>query len=144
VVSAVFLPALAAAILDQNAPHSFRGSGEEMAAAVPVLGLLDIHQPEVGFVDQGRGLERLPGLLLGEFLRRELAQLLIDQGQELLRGVRIATLNGGQDLRNLAHRRPTLKDSKESSSLTFVNTVRDGSPAQGATLLKRQIFLFTK
>jgi hypothetical protein len=32
------------------------GGGEEVAAAVEVLRCLDVHQPEVGVVDQGRGL----------------------------------------------------------------------------------------
>src|SRR5262249_43672454 len=32
------------------------------------------------------------------------AQLLVDQGQELLRGVRVALLDGGQDAGHLAHR----------------------------------------
>ena len=58
-----------------------------MAATLPVLSLLDINQPQVGFVDQRRGFERLSGLLLSESLRRKFAQLVLDQRQELLRGV---------------------------------------------------------
>ena len=46
-------------------------------------GLLGIHQPEVGLVDQGRGLERLAGLLLRQPLGGQLAQLVVDQRQEL-------------------------------------------------------------
>ncbi len=76
-----------------------------MAAAIPVLGLLDINQPEVRLVDQGRRLERLAGLLLGQLLRRQLAQLLVDQRQKLLGGVWIASLDGEQDASNLVHRR---------------------------------------
>jgi hypothetical protein len=67
-------------VFDQHAAHRFRGSREEMAAAVPVLSLLDIDQPDVRLVDQGRRLERLAGLLLSQLLRRQLAQLLVDQG----------------------------------------------------------------
>ena len=66
---------------------------------------LDVHQPKIGFVDQGRGLERLAGLLLGQFLRRQLAQLVVDQRQKLLGGVGIALLDGGQDAGNVVHRR---------------------------------------
>ena len=76
-----------------------------MAATVPVLGLVHVHQPDVGFVDQGRGFERLSGLLLSEFLRRQAPQLIVDQWQELLRGVGIASLDGGQNAGNLTHRR---------------------------------------
>ena len=45
-----------------------------------------VHQPQVGLVDQGGGLKRLAGLLLGQFLGGELAQLVVDQRQELLGG----------------------------------------------------------
>ena len=54
-------------------------------------------QPQVRLVDQGGGLQRLAGLLLGQLLGRQLAQLVVDQRQELLGGVRIAALDGGQD-----------------------------------------------
>ena len=56
-------------------------------------------------MDQSRRLKRLAGLLLGKFLRCQPAQLLVDEGQELLGGVRIAPLDGGQDTGNLVHRR---------------------------------------
>jgi hypothetical protein len=46
-------------------------------------------------VNQGRGLQRLTGLLLSEFLRCQLAEFIVDEWQELLRGVRIASLDGG-------------------------------------------------
>jgi hypothetical protein len=45
----------------------------------------------------------LARLLLGEPLRGELAQLVLDQRQELLGGVRIAVLDGGQDARYVTH-----------------------------------------
>ena len=76
-----------------------------MAPAVPVEGLGGVHQAEVGLVDQGGGLQRLPGILLGQLLSRQFAQLLVDQRQELPRGVRIALLDGGQDACHIGHRR---------------------------------------
>jgi hypothetical protein len=72
-------------------------------SAVPLLGPLRIDKSEVGFVDQGRGLERLAGLFVGQFLRRQLAQLVVNQRQELLGGVRVAGVDGGQDTRNVGH-----------------------------------------
>ena len=42
-------------------------------------------------MDQGRGLERLAGRLLGHLLRGEFAQLVVHQGQELSRGEQKAT-----------------------------------------------------
>ena len=65
--------------------------------------LLRVHQPQVRLVDQGRGLERLARLLLGQPLRGQLAQLVVDQRQQLLGGVRVALLDGGQDAGDLAH-----------------------------------------
>jgi hypothetical protein len=55
------------------------------------------HQPQIRLVYQRRRLERLPRLLLRELLPREPAQLVIDQRQQLLGGLRIALLNGRQD-----------------------------------------------
>jgi hypothetical protein len=56
-------------------------------------------------MDQGRGLQGLARLFLGQLLSRELAQLLIDEGQKLLRRARIALLDGKQDARDLIHGR---------------------------------------
>jgi hypothetical protein len=48
-------------------------------------------------VDQRRGLQRLTGFLLGTFLGGLPGQLVVDQRQELLAGVRVALLQGGQN-----------------------------------------------
>ena len=64
-----------------------------------------VHQPQVRLVDQGRGLERLAGLLLGQLLRRQPAQLVVDQRQELLGGVGVALLDRREDAGHVVHRR---------------------------------------
>ena len=51
------------------------------------------------------GLERLTCFFLGKLVRREFAQFLIDQRQELPSGARIAPLYGSQDIRDIIHRR---------------------------------------
>src|SRR5262245_56603798 len=51
-------------------------------------------------------------LFLSEFLRRQLTQFLIDQEQELLGGVGIAHLDGGQDAGHLTHRRLTVGEKQ--------------------------------
>ena len=56
-------------------------------------------------MDEGGGLERLAGLLLGKLLGGQPTQLLVNERQELLGGVWIALLDGVQDLRDLAHRK---------------------------------------
>ena len=68
-----------------------------MAAAVPVLGLVRIHQPQIRLVDQGRRLQRLPRLLLGQLRRRQLPQFVVDQRQQLLGRRRIAGFDLRQD-----------------------------------------------
>jgi hypothetical protein len=65
-------------------------------------------------------LQGLAGLFLGQFLGGALAQLVVDQRQQLLRGRGIALFDGGQDTRDLAHE---LKD----------NCRRCGRPAAGSS-----------
>jgi hypothetical protein len=55
-------------------------------------------------VDQAGRVERLPRLLAGQLMRGQPAQLVIDQRQELLRGVRIASIDRIQELCQIAHR----------------------------------------
>jgi hypothetical protein len=64
---------------------------------------LDVHQPHVRLVDQGGGLQRLPGRLLGHSLDGQLAQLGVDKGQKFPGGVRVALLDGGQDASHVGH-----------------------------------------
>ena len=54
-------------------------------------------EPEVRFVDQGGRLERLAGLLLGQLAARPACELVVDQRQELLGGLRVALLDGRED-----------------------------------------------
>ena len=63
-----------------------------------------VDQPEVRLVDQGRGLERLAGLLLRQLLGGQLAQLVVDQRQELLGRLRVALLDGREDAGHVVHR----------------------------------------
>jgi hypothetical protein len=86
---------LATGPLHENPPHGLGRGGEEVAAAVPMLGLLRIHQPNVRLVDQGRGLERLAGLLLRHLLGSQFPQLVVDQRQKLFGGRGVAFFDGG-------------------------------------------------
>lgn len=61
----------ATSVVDQNEPHGFGSSGKVVAAT----GELTIaNQPDVGLMNQCRGIERLAWLFLGKLLRRKLAQ----------------------------------------------------------------------
>src|SRR5262249_44470346 len=102
-LAAPLLAPLATGVIDEDAAHGLRRGGEEVAATVPVLRSLDVHQPEVGFVNQGRGLERLARLLLRHPLGSQLTQLALDERKQLLRRAGVALLDGGQDARHLTH-----------------------------------------
>src|SRR5262249_7310149 len=54
--------------------------------------------------DQGRGLERLARLLLRQLLDGQLAQLLVDQRQQLLRRLGVTPLDGREDAGHVRHR----------------------------------------
>src|SRR5262245_37554217 len=56
-------------------------------------------------VDQRGRLQGLARLLVGQPGRRELAQLVVDQRQQLLGRRRITLRDGGQDVGNITHRR---------------------------------------
>ena len=106
----VFAAAPPLGTLDQDAAHRLGRRGEEVAAAVPVLGLLHVHQAEVRLVDQSGGLQCLPGFLLGQLLGRQPAQLVVDQREELIGRLRIAPLDGGEDARDVAQGRASLRE----------------------------------
>src|SRR5262249_27422032 len=94
---------LGAGGVHEDAAHGLARSGEEVAAAVPPRLRRGAHQTQVRLMDQGRRFERWTGLLLRQSRRRELAQLVVDQRQELGGGGRVALLDGGQDTCDLAH-----------------------------------------
>jgi len=60
-------------------------------------------QAQVSLVNERRGVEGLSRLLLGELLRRQFAELVIDERQQLTGGVRITLFDGFQDPRHVAH-----------------------------------------
>jgi hypothetical protein len=62
-----------------------------------------IHQAQIGLMHEGRRLKRLPRRFVCQLLGRQLAPLVVDQRQQLLGGVGVAVLDGGQDTRDLGH-----------------------------------------
>ena len=55
-------------------------------------------------MNESGGLQGLARPFPGHLLRRQLAQFVINQRQELLGGVRVALLDGGKDASNVGHR----------------------------------------
>jgi hypothetical protein len=99
----VFDALLPPGILDQDAAHGLGRGGEEMAATVPWLVCVAPDQPQIRLVDQGGRLQRLPRLFVGQTLPRESAQLVVDQRQQLPRGVRIACFDCAQQFGDVSH-----------------------------------------
>jgi hypothetical protein len=85
-----------------NFQHYRRGT-EEVPSAIPIRRLIITHQPQIGFVHEGRRLQRLPGLFARQPRGRKLSQFVVDQGQEFLGGVRIAVINLFQKVSNTRH-----------------------------------------
>ena len=54
--AAVLVGLLATGLLDEDASHGLGGGGEDVAAAIPVLGQVYIDQAQVRFMHQGGGL----------------------------------------------------------------------------------------
>ncbi len=73
----------APSVLDQDPSHGLGRRGEEVAATVPGPIGIAADQPQVRFMDQGRGLERLPGRLPRQPLRGQPPQLVVDQREQL-------------------------------------------------------------
>ena len=72
-------------MINENPAHRLRGDAEEVSLVLPGVHAL-VHQPEVGLVDEGGGLQGMVGTLAPKQPRRQLAELGIDQGQELISG----------------------------------------------------------
>src|SRR5439155_924004 len=78
-IAAALDPASRSGAFNQNPPHGLGCRREEMPPAIPALGLIRVHQPQIYLVDERGGLERLTRLLLGQPLGGELPQLVVDQ-----------------------------------------------------------------
>ncbi len=87
-------------VVDQNSPHRLGGRTEEVRFAVEVL-VPD--QPQVGLMDQGGGVERVPGPLCGHPRGREFPQLLVDERKQVGRRLEVAVRCGGEEVGDLGH-----------------------------------------
>jgi hypothetical protein len=106
-----------AGLFDEDAAHRLGGRGKEMSAAIPRLFGIGADQTKIGFVDQRRRLERLPWLLVRQPVSGELPQLVVNQGQQFLGGVRVAlfdlTQNPGK-FSHCGHRKPSPTSAMEA------------------------------
>src|SRR6266567_3934264 len=101
-MAATLLALLATNRLDEDPPHRLRRRGKEMAPAVP-MPLTASDQPQPGLMHQRCGLQRLARRLVSHLVRRQLAQLVIDQRQQFLGGLGIAGLGSLEYASRVAH-----------------------------------------
>ena len=101
--AAVLLGQLGSGLINEDASHGLGSRGKEVAAAVPVPGLLEIDETEVCLMHKSRGLECLTRPLLGQLLGRQVAQLVVNKGHQLLRGTRVTLMDLIQYPRHFGH-----------------------------------------
>ena len=79
-----------------------------MPAAVPNPGLLGIDEPNIRLVNERRRLKRAAWGLGGHPGGRQLAEFIVDQREQVLRRVDVASLNRRENLSNVAHVGPAM------------------------------------
>jgi hypothetical protein len=89
--AASFLPPLGTSVVDEDSPHRFGRGGEKVAS---VREFLIAHQPQIGFVDQGRRIERVMGRFDSHPRHSERPQLGIHEREQVRRRVMIAARCG--------------------------------------------------
>src|SRR5262245_17072030 len=99
----MFLALPAPRSLDEDAPHRLGRSSEKMPAAAKALLILSPDKSQIRLMNQGRRLEGLPRLFLSQFGECQLAQLFVNQRQELLGALPIALVNAVQNARHVGH-----------------------------------------
>ena len=83
------------------------------------LGARLAHQPQIGLVHQRRGLERVPGPLAAQTARREPAQLVVDQREDLVEHLGAAGAPLLEQERDLAGRAArTIAHGPEPAAIT--------------------------
>jgi hypothetical protein len=89
-----FTTLLSPRLYKRNSPHDLSSWPDEMSPAVPVLGFINIHQPDVRRAHQRLGLKKsLARFLMGHFIGSQLAQFGIDPWQQLLSRMNVAFID---------------------------------------------------
>jgi hypothetical protein len=78
-----------ARVVHENAAHHLRGDAEEMRPVLPGYSVL-VNQPQIRFVDNRGGRQRVISALAAEVRARQPAQLSVDKRHELVKGLSAA------------------------------------------------------
>jgi len=86
--SAAFVAQAGSSVIDNDTPHQSRAEGEKVYPAR--CRYLGMNKPQIGFVHQFRGPQRLVGTFQGHPPPGQRVQLLIDERHELVHGFSLA------------------------------------------------------
>jgi hypothetical protein len=94
---------LASRVVYENSPHRFGGSGEEVSAVIPIGLLLTTGQLQPCFMDQGRSLQCLAWLFLGETSGSKTPEFVVNKREQSLGCLWSAGIDGGENAGDVAH-----------------------------------------
>jgi hypothetical protein len=84
-------------VVDQDPAHHLRGQPKKLRPVAPVHAVL-LDEPQVGLVHERGGLERVARALGAQLRGREVAQLVVDRGQEAVEVRAVAAAPSDQEL----------------------------------------------
>jgi hypothetical protein len=88
-------------VVNEDAAHEGGGDGEEVGAGLPV-DLLDAGEAEIGFVDEGGGLEGVVGCFAAEVDGGDAAQFGVDERDKPFFCLPVALFQFDEELGNVA------------------------------------------
>jgi len=111
-VAAALLARFATGFVDQDASHGLSRGSKEMRSPVPLLPIGPC-QLQPRFMNQGGGLQGLPGSLTGHPGSGEFAKLLVNEREQFIRGLGVALLDGLEDAGDVAHGAGAYRNQEE-------------------------------
>lgn len=93
-VAAALAASALAGVIDEDAAHLAGGHGEEVGAVV--VRSAGAEEAEIGFVDHGGGREGVAGFLRRKIMRREAAEVVVNERRQFVERGRIAGAPAGQ------------------------------------------------
>ena len=96
-ITAAFARVVSAGLIHEDLAHETCGQREQVCT-IPQVNAIEVHEPQVGFVDERRRLKKVAGAFRAEVRVRDAAQLVIHQRYDAIQCVRIALLPSPNEL----------------------------------------------
>ena len=94
-----FRSAMVAGIVNKNLVHEASSDGDKVSAVLGVDGPM-VNETEIGFMDEHSAAESVIGVFSPEKAVSEVVELVVDQGNESLKGFRIPLSPADKEFRN--------------------------------------------